>query len=176
MNIETTRLKLRFFQDKDAEDVLAYLSSPTVNCFVHDRITTIEQALALIHKRQLQQDYIAVCLKDTDQLIGELFFMPEEDSYSVGWNFNAAYHGQGYAFESVKSFYQYLFDTVNVRRIFAYVEVDNLPSQRLCERLGMRREGCFKEFISFVNYPDGTPKYEDTLQYAILKKEWLLHK
>ena len=128
MNIETTRLKLRFFQDKDAEDVLAYLSSPTVNCFVHDRITTIEQALALIHKRQLQQDYIAVCLKDTDQLIGELFFMPEEDSYSVGWNFNAAYHGQGYAFESVKSFYQYLFDTVNVRRIFAYVEVDNLPS------------------------------------------------
>ena len=38
--------------------------------------------------------------------------------------------------------------------------------------LGMRKEGLFKEFISFVNNPDGTPRYENTLQYAILSKEW----
>ena len=42
----------------------------------------------------------------------------------------------------------------------------------LCERLGMRREGCFKEFVTFVNNPDGSPKYEDTCVYAILEKEW----
>lgn len=36
----------------------------------------------------------------------------------------------------------------------------------------MRREGVFQEFISFVNNPDGTPRYENTVQYAILKKEW----
>ena len=36
----------------------------------------------------------------------------------------------------------------------------------------MRREGLFLEFVSFVNHPDGTPKYENTVQYAILKKEW----
>ena len=30
----------------------------------------------------------------------------------------------------------------------------------------------FKEFISFVKNPDGTPHYENTYQYAILKKEW----
>ena len=36
----------------------------------------------------------------------------------------------------------------------------------------MRQEGVFKEFISFINNPDGTPKYENTLQFAILKKEW----
>ena len=36
----------------------------------------------------------------------------------------------------------------------------------------MRREGMFLEFISFVNNPDGTPRYENTVQYAILKKEW----
>ena len=28
------------------------------------------------------------------------------------------------------------------------------------------------DFISFVNNPDGTPHYENTMQYAILKKEW----
>ena len=36
----------------------------------------------------------------------------------------------------------------------------------------MRQEGMFLEFISFVNNPDGTPRYENTVQYAILKKEW----
>lgn len=48
----------------------------------------------------------------------------------------------------------------------------NLSSQRLCEKLGMRREGLFVEFVSFVSNPDGTPRYENTMQYAILKKEW----
>jgi len=51
-------------------------------------------------------------------------------------------------------------------------EDDNIRSKRLCERLGMRREGCFKEFVTFVNNPDGSPKYEDTCVYAILEKEW----
>ena len=28
------------------------------------------------------------------------------------------------------------------------------------------------EFVTFVNNPDGSPKYEDTCVYAILEKEW----
>ena len=36
----------------------------------------------------------------------------------------------------------------------------------------MRREGMFMEFVSFVNDSDGNPIYENTIQYAILKKEW----
>jgi RimJ/RimL family protein N-acetyltransferase len=62
----------------------------------------------------------------------------------------------------------------NIRRIYAYTEDYNLSSQRLCEKLGMRREGMFMEFVSFVNDEDGVPIYENTMQYAILKKEWIL--
>ena len=47
-----------------------------------------------------------------------------------------------------------------------------MPSQKLCEKLGMRCEGLFREFVSFVNDEDGNPIYENTYQYAILKKEW----
>ncbi len=57
-----------------------------------------------------------------------------------------------------------------VERIYEYTE--SRSEQNLCEKLGMRQEGLFKEFISFVKNPDGTPKYENTMQYAILKKEW----
>lgn len=36
----------------------------------------------------------------------------------------------------------------------------------------MRKEGCFLEFISFIKDENGIPKYENTFQYALLKKEW----
>ena len=51
-----------------------------------------------------------------------------------------------------------------------------MPSQHLCEKLGMRREGFFREFVSFVKDANGDPVYENTIQYAILKKEWVEQK
>lgn len=77
-----------------------------------------------------------------------------------------------YAFEAARAFFDYLFSQKGARRIYAYTEDYNLSSQRLCEKLGMRREGVFLKFISFVTNPDGTPRYENTVQYAILQREW----
>ena len=37
----------------------------------------------------------------------------------------------------------------------------------------MRAEGLFLEFISFKNDTQGMPIYENTMQFAILRKEWL---
>ena len=36
----------------------------------------------------------------------------------------------------------------------------------------MEGKELFKEFVLFINNPDGSPKYENTIQYAILRKEW----
>lgn len=80
--------------------------------------------------------------------------------------------GQGYACEAARAFFDYLFREKGARRICAYTEDNNLPSQRLCEKLGMRREGLFRKFVSFIDNPDGTPLYENTVRYAISKKEW----
>ena len=85
---------------------------------------------------------------------------------------NAAYRGRGYAYEAARAFFDYLFGRKGVRRIFAYTEDYNVRSQHLCEKLGMRREGLFLEFVSFVTDAGGNPVYENTLQYAILKQEW----
>lgn len=173
MNIIAKRLVLRPFESKDALGLLDYLSKPVVSCFVGDKIATLEEALEMIKKRQKKNDYLAVCLKESDQIIGEVFQIFEDpDTYSVGWNFNHEFQGLGYARESAQALFNHLFSNLNCRRIYAFVEEDNYASKKLCERLGMRKEGCFVEFISFVNYEDGTPKYENTLQYAILKREW----
>ena len=108
-------------------------------------------------------EQIAVSLKDTDQLIGDLFAHFEEDTVSVGWNFDPAYAGQGYALESARALFAHLFDNLRARRLYAYVEDHNHPSQKLCERLGMRKEGLFLDYVSFRNDDAGQPIYENTM-------------
>ena len=83
------------------------------------------------------------------------------------------YHGKGYAFEAAKAFFDYLFYRKGARRIYAFTEDYNLSSQKLCQKLGMRQDGLFREFATFVNDEDGNPIYENTIQWAILKKEWV---
>ena len=173
--IETDRLILRNFREGDAGDLFEYLRNPRVHCFMDEKLDNMEEAVETVKKFSSTADesVIAVCLKDGGKLIGHLFAGKEmPDTYSVYWHFSAAFEGKGYAYESAKAYLAYLFTQKNSRRIYAYVEDDNFRSQHLCERLGMRKEGCFKEFISFVNNPDGTPLYENTMQYAILKKEF----
>ena len=67
--------------------------------------------------------------------------------------------------------FDYLFKVKGARRLYAWVEDYNYSSQKLCERLLMRREGCFKEFVSFEN-EEGKARYDDTYIYALLHKEW----
>lgn len=176
--IETKRLILRHFRKGDAADVLEYLSEPAVNCFADMKVNSLREAENVVAKRcdDKTGEYFAICLKITGKVIGEIFDCPEEsdqDTFSPCWMLNTAYHGQGYAYEAISAYFDYLFTQKHARRIYIFTEDYNIACQKLCEKLGMRKEGLFKELISFVKNPDGTPKYENTYQYAILKKEWL---
>lgn len=181
--IETERLILRPFLESDATDVLEYLREPTVTCFASMKLNSLEEAKAKMKNRVSETEYyFAIVLKETGKVIGEIDAYPERgephdtssplDTFSPCWMLNGDYQGKGYAHEAAHAFFDYLFREKGARRIYAYTEDYNLSSQHLCEKLGMRREGLFKEFVSFVNNPDGTPRYENTVQYAILKKEW----
>ena len=121
-------------------------------------------------------------MKDGGRAIGEIDAYPEAgephagedavwDTSSPCWMLNGTCQGKGYAFGAAYAFFDYLFSQKGVRHIYAYTEDYNLASQHLCEKLDMRRESVFLEFISFVNNPDGIPKYENAVQYAVLKKE-----
>lgn len=173
MIIETEHLIIRDFQKKDAAGLLEYLSHPRVNCFVGDRLCSEESAQAYISNSPKDMLRYAVCLKEDDSIIGDVFALREyTDTFNVDWHFNQRFEGKGLAYEAATGLLDYLFHDIGARRIYGFVEDDNLRSKRLCERLRMRHEGCMKEFISFVCHPDGTPRYEDTCIYAILNKEW----
>lgn len=175
--IETERLILRPFRDGDAADLLAYLRAPAASCFLSLKLADLAEAEIEVRKRALDEGCVAICLKETGQLIGDLFGgageADENGTASVGWNLNPQFGGHGYAFEAARALLDHLFQAKGFRRIYAYVEDHNKPSQRLCEKLGMRREGTFVEFVSFTTDAAGDPIYENTMQYAILRREWM---
>ncbi|MCP9630245.1 GNAT family N-acetyltransferase [Rhodopseudomonas palustris] len=170
--IETNRLVLRNFRAGDAADLFAYLHAPRASCFLSMKLDDMAAAEADAIARSQSDEHIAVCLKATGRLVGDLFAMPEADTFSVGWNFNGDYAGQGFASEAARALFDHLFTVRDARRLYAYVEDHNVASQRLCERLGMRQEGLFKEFVSFTTDRNGDPVYENTMQFAILRREW----
>ena len=188
--IETKRLLLRPFRESDAADVLEYLSGPLPHCFVGLRLDTLDAARAEMVKRAADTEYcFAIVLKKTGRVIGEIDAEPSDykppmlrsreiptpptDTFTPSLILNAAHRGGGYAFESTYALFDYLFSRKDARRIYSYVDDYNACSQHLCEKLGMRREGLFRSFVSFVDDADGKPVYENTIQYAILKHEWL---
>lgn len=171
--ISTDRLLLRDFKESDVAGLLDFLKYPRVNCFVSDKLTTQSDALKYIEKQKADEYSMAICLKATDEIIGYVYASKEdEDTYSPAWHLNSKYEGKGYGYEAAQAYLDYLFFQLKARRVYAYVEEDNIRSRNLCERLGMRYEGCMVEFISFVDNPDCTPKYENTCIYAVLKREW----
>ena len=180
--IETQRLILRPFVKNDAADVFEYLHEPMVHCFEDMRINSNEEASdAVLERAKDHEYYFAIVLKESGKVIGEIFAHPEGeqhlgescDTFSPCWMLNSKYHRKGYAYEAAQAYFDFLFNRKGARRLYAYTEDYNISSQKLCEKLGMRREGFYVEFISFVNDENGNPIYENTYEYAILKKEWV---
>lgn len=181
MIIKTKRLILRPFQKGDEFDLLEYLKEPCVNCFADMKINTFEEATKAINERiEKQEFYFAIFLQSENKVIGEInasvessnFVSKINDTFSPCWMLNNNYKGKGYAYEAAVAFFDYLFNVKGARRIYAYTEDYNINSQKLCKKLGMRKEGEFKKFVVFINDKNGNPVYENTWQYAILKEEW----
>lgn len=175
-SINTSRLVIRPFEEKDAVALLEYLSSPQAPCFQDEKLNSLEEANAEAIRRSKDKSQFAVCLKENNTLIGHLFAdnqnEPDRNTWSVGWHFNTRYQGQGFATEATAALFHYLFTQQQARRLYAYVEDYNIASQKLCERLHMRLEGYFLEFVSFEP-ENGIERYDNTYLYALLKKEWL---
>ena len=180
--IKTERLILRSFKESDAYDVFEYLNNPQVHCFACMKLNTLAEAQAeTIRKSQDKEFLFAIVLKETGKVIGEIEAHPESsqpdksenftlDTFSPCWMLNKEYQGKGYAYEAAHAFFDYLFNEKKARRIYAFTEDYNLASQKLCEKLGMRREGLFLEFVSFVNDANGDPIYEIHISMPFLKK------
>lgn len=107
-------------------------------------------------------------------MIGNLYFSKEDfETWEVGYVFNERYWGNGYAKESLHGLMKYAFMSLDVRRIIAQCDPKNVPSWRLLEGVGMRREGLLLQNIYFFTDENGNPIWKDTYEYGILKAEYI---
>ena len=66
----------------------------------------------------------------------------------------------------------YVFNNMNARRVVAMCNPLNVPSWKLLERLGLRREGHLIQNIYFKTNSLGQAIWSDTYEYGILSTEW----
>ena len=168
--IETQRLRLRQFELDDWNDVYAYTSDAEVMAYVEEGQLTAEQARAFVAENVGEQARaFAVVLKPEHHLIGHMLFHPwfAPRTYEIGWVLHPRYHGHGYATEAAAALLQYGFEALKLHRVIATCQPENVPSYRVMEKLGMRREGHFRKCL----YRDETTWWDEYF-YALLEEEW----
>lgn len=85
----------------------------------------------------------------------------------LGWCLDPAHGGRGYAREAVAELLRLCFEDLGLRRVVANCFADNVPSWRLMEAVGMRRElYAVKESL----HRSGA--WLDGLSYGLLAEEW----
>jgi RimJ/RimL family protein N-acetyltransferase len=174
MRISTERLILRPFDLDDVDDMLEFLSHPSV-ARVTPNIEATETGLR--DYIDLQHSYqpfeldkcwdLGIELKTEGNAIGLLSMVTRPHRQGeIGWSLGPDHRGQGYVTEAAQALITFCFGTLNLHRIFAITTNRNTGSWRVMERLGMRQEARLRE----AEFRDG--EWLDRLIYGLLAREW----
>lgn len=175
--IETERLHLRPFTLSDLDPVLAYHALPEVVRYMYWQPRDRSEVLNVLRDRlsmtklMVESDRLnlAVVLKDSHTLIGEVVLMyrsAEHQQCELGFAFNPAHHGKGYASEAARAMLRIGFDGYAMQRIYGQLDARNTASAHVLTRIGMRREAHFIHNELFKG------EWGEELVYAILQREW----
>lgn len=166
MITETERLILRRYRESDLMDLHEYLSNPNVVKYEPYRPMTLEETRENLQWRISTDEMIAVELKATHKMIGNVYLGKRDfDSLELGYVFQDAYWGGGYATESCKRLIEMAFAN-GTHRIYAECDPENENSWKLLERLGFEREAHLKQNVWFWKDAQGRPLWKDTFIYA----------
>ena len=84
---------------------------------------------------------IAVALKETNEMIGEIIVKPKENTISLGYTFSYKYHRQGYAFEALTVLTELLHKMAPEWEFISFTECENIASIELLKKLEYKNLG-----------------------------------
>jgi RimJ/RimL family protein N-acetyltransferase len=176
--VRTGRLLLRRASSNDIDATWAFRRLPEV----HDWLGAATMTFDAYRERYFSEKRLAntLIVELDGRVIGDLM-LKAEDGWAqaevadqakcvqgeLGWAFDPAFGGKGYATEAVQALIGLCFGPLGLRRLHADCFFDNEPSWRLMERLGMRRE-----LHSVKESLHRTRGWLDGLSYALLAEEW----
>lgn len=172
-------LTLRPPTSEDLDQVLTWRNSPEVTRWLLRTVVDPQE-----FKRnwlEEEDDDVAVVALVDDQVVGSgslgisdaMGQMHAGESLwsraqgGLGYTIDPAHAGRGYATHLARALLSIAFDDLGLHRVTAGCFADNLPSWRVMERLGMRREqhGIKDSWHAEHGWLDG-------YTYAILREEW----
>jgi RimJ/RimL family protein N-acetyltransferase len=175
--LETARLVLRPFVPGDLEALFAFQSLPEVARFLYWEARSREQVREVLEAKLgqtvLEEEgrvlALAVVLREVGQVVGEVglqWLSRRHRQGEIGFVFHPGYQGRGLATEATEVTLRLGFEGLGLHRLIGRCDALNLPSARLMERLGMRREAHFVHSEIFKG------AWDDELVYAVLEDEW----
>ncbi|MFF3265255.1 GNAT family N-acetyltransferase [Streptomyces sp. NPDC002932] len=174
-SLHTARLRLRPFEDADAPGLFALQSNAHVLRY-WDAPPWIERARAekfITACRRMAQEgtgaRLAVDRVSDGAFIGWCSlnnWNPEYRSTSLGYCFDDAAWGHGYATEATRALLRWAFDTLDLNRVQAEADTRNTASARVLEKLGFVREGTLREDC-VVN-----GEVSDSWVYGLIRRDW----
>jgi ribosomal-protein-alanine N-acetyltransferase len=175
--IETARLILRRYEDRDVRDILEYSQEADFWLARNlDWMPTSDSVRAYFEAQRDQRPEafpqwmnLMMELRDEQKVVGCVGIgvtNKEQGQASIGWMLGCRYQGQGLATEAAQALVDFGFGSMGLHRIFARTGNANTRSWHLMERLGMRREAHFHQSHKVRD------EWDDEFVYAILAHEW----
>ena len=175
MELETDRLLLRPYSTADLTrlqryavrlEFYQYLPIPeqtldTVAVFLEGRLE--EQ-----RKGESNRFAFAIELKELKMIVGGVRIEIQDTANQhgdLGFALDSDYQRRGYMSEAVKAVLNMGFDQLKLHRIWGTADVENEPSWRLMERVGMTREGFLREDKLVRG------RWRDSYMYSILASD-----
>lgn len=156
-SFETARLLFRELLPSDDVAMFDLDANPEVCKYLGVKpVTDISQTRDIIEV--IRQQYIdngigrwAVILKETNEFIGwaGLKYIKRlngrDHNYDLGYRFIQRHWGKGYGTETAKAFVEFGFKEMKLEKISAYIDVNNIASQKILEKCGLQFTNTFMD-------------------------------
>lgn len=152
--METERLVLRNVMPRDADVMFDYRNNEICSRYQRGQTGDYTEIVKMIERRQrdsLSIDapfMLAVALKETNEMIGEIVVRPKNDTIELGYTFSYKYHRHGYAFEALTVLIDQLHQRASDRAFISFTDPQNIASMGLLCKLGYQNMGYVPEIRS----------------------------
>jgi RimJ/RimL family protein N-acetyltransferase len=175
--LETERLVLRPFEERDYDALYSIHSDVEVARYLYNEPRDREQVRELLGRKSAGTEWrnegdwlsAAVVLRESGDVVGDIalnWVSSEHRTGEIGFVFDPAHQGRGYATEAARAFLQLAFEGFGLHRVIGRTEARNAASARVLAKLGMRCEAQLVE----NEWVKG--EWQSELVYALLDREW----
>src|SRR3954447_17480446 len=173
LKLQGTRCAVRPWRMDDAESLVLHANNVNVARQLRDRFPhpyTRANASAFLKAATSAPEPSNLAIDVSGEAVGAIGFVPGVDverySAEIGYWLGESYWGRGIVTEALVLVSGYVFDTMNLLRLFALPFADNLASIKVLEKAGYVREAVLRS--SSVKY--GQPR--DQALYARVNPRW----